>query len=65
MMVDSGARGSYEQVRQLAGMRGLDDETSKNRLSGQAGEIIENPIIANFEEGSFPFGVFHLHSRCS
>jgi DNA-directed RNA polymerase subunit beta' len=50
MMVDSGARGSGEQVRQLAGMRGLMMKPQKT-LSGQAGEIIENPIIANFKEG--------------
>ena len=50
MMVDSGARGSQEQVRQLAGMRGLMQKPQKS-LSGQSGEIIENPIIANFKEG--------------
>ncbi|RMD50845.1 MAG: DNA-directed RNA polymerase subunit beta' [Ignavibacteria bacterium] len=50
MMVDSGARGSKEQVRQLAGMRGLMQKPQKS-LSGQSGEIIENPIIANFKEG--------------
>ncbi len=50
MMVDSGARGSQEQVRQLAGMRGLMQKPQKN-LSGQSGAIIENPIIANFKEG--------------
>lgn len=50
MMVDSGARGSSEQVRQLAGMRGLMMKPQKS-LTGQAGEIIENPIIANFKEG--------------
>ncbi|MCU0343551.1 MAG: DNA-directed RNA polymerase subunit beta' [Ignavibacterium sp.] len=50
MMVDSGARGSQEQVRQLAGMRGLMMKPQKT-LSGQAGEIIENPIVANFKEG--------------
>ncbi len=50
MMIDSGARGSQEQVRQLAGMRGLMMKPQKT-LSGQAGEIIENPIIANFKEG--------------
>jgi len=50
MMVDSGARGSKEQVRQLAGMRGLMMKPQKS-LTGQAGEIIENPIIANFKEG--------------
>ncbi len=50
MMVDSGARGSKEQVRQLAGMRGLMMKPQKS-LSGQSGEIIENPIVANFKEG--------------
>ena len=50
MMVDSGARGSHEQVRQLAGMRGLMMKPQKS-LSGQSGEIIENPIVANFKEG--------------
>ncbi len=50
MMVDSGARGSNEQVRQLAGMRGLMMKPQKS-LSGQSGEIIENPIVANFKEG--------------
>lgn len=50
MMVDSGARGSAEQVKQLAGMRGLMMKPQKT-LTGQAGEIIENPIVANFKEG--------------
>jgi len=50
MMIDSGARGSEEQVSQLAGMRGLMQKPQKS-LTGQAGEIIENPIIANFKEG--------------
>ncbi|MGE5682743.1 MAG: DNA-directed RNA polymerase subunit beta' [Bacillota bacterium] len=50
MMVDSGARGSQEQVRQLAGMRGLMMKPQKS-LTGQSGEIIENPIVANFREG--------------
>jgi len=50
MMVDSGARGSQEQVRQLAGMRGLMMKPQKS-LSGASGEIIENPIVANFKEG--------------
>ncbi len=43
MMADSGARGSEQQVRQLAGMRGL--------MAKPSGEIIENPIVANFREG--------------
>lgn len=50
MMVDSGARGSQDQVKQLAGMRGLMMKPQKS-LSGQAGEIIENPIVSNFKEG--------------
>ncbi len=50
MMVDSGARGSQEQVRQLAGMRGLMMKPQKT-LTGSSGEIIENPIVANFKEG--------------
>ncbi|MFP4556094.1 MAG: DNA-directed RNA polymerase subunit beta' [Bacteroidales bacterium] len=49
MMLDSGARGSKEQIRQLCGMRGL---MAKPQKSGAAGsEIIENPILANFKEG--------------
>jgi DNA-directed RNA polymerase subunit beta' len=43
LMADSGARGSREQVRQLAGMRGL--------MSKPSGEVIETPITANFREG--------------
>lgn len=50
MMLDSGARGSREQIRQLAGMRGLMAKPQKS-LSGGVGEIIENPIISNFHEG--------------
>ncbi|HES58895.1 MAG TPA: DNA-directed RNA polymerase subunit beta', partial [Caldithrix sp.] len=50
MMSDSGARGSKEQIRQLAGMRGLMAKPQKS-LTGQTGEIIENPITANFLEG--------------
>lgn len=50
MMSHSGARGSREQIRQLAGMRGLMAKPQKN-LTGQTGEIIENPITANFFEG--------------
>src|SRR5512145_1158616 len=49
MMLDSGARGSKEQIRQLSGMRGL---MAKPQKSGSTGsEIIENPILANFKEG--------------
>ncbi|MGE5315615.1 MAG: DNA-directed RNA polymerase subunit beta' [Acidobacteriota bacterium] len=50
MMIDSGARGSKEQVRQLAGMRGLMAKPQKS-MSGATGELIENPIISNFREG--------------
>lgn len=50
MMADSGARGSKEQIRQLAGMRGLMAKPQKT-MTGQAGEIIESPITANFKEG--------------
>ncbi|HQV32894.1 MAG TPA: DNA-directed RNA polymerase subunit beta', partial [Calditrichia bacterium] len=50
MMSHSGARGSREQIRQLAGMRGLMAKPQKS-LTGQTGEIIENPITANFFEG--------------
>jgi len=50
MMADSGARGSKEQIRQLAGMRGLMAKPQK-MMTGQKGEIIESPIIANFKEG--------------
>jgi DNA-directed RNA polymerase subunit beta' len=49
MMLDSGARGSKEQIRQLSGMRGL---MAKPKKSGDHGEsIIENPITTNFREG--------------
>jgi len=50
MMADSGARGSKEQIRQLAGMRGLMAKPQK-RITGQVGEIIESPITSNFREG--------------
>jgi len=50
MMVESGARGSRDQVGQLAGMRGLMSKPQK-RITGQIGEIIETPIISNFKEG--------------
>ncbi len=50
MMADSGARSSKDQIRQLAGMRGLMAKPQK-RITGQVGEIIESPIIANFREG--------------
>jgi DNA-directed RNA polymerase subunit beta' len=49
MMLDSGARGSKEQIRQLSGMRGLMAKPQKAGSTG--GDIIENPIISNFREG--------------
>jgi len=49
MMLDSGARGSKEQIKQLGGMRGLMAKPQKTGASG--GEIIENPILSNFKEG--------------
>ncbi len=48
MMLDSGARGSKEQIKQLSGMRGL---MNKPRRSGSVPAVIENPILANFKEG--------------
>ncbi len=48
MMIDSGARGSKEQIRQLCGIRGL---MAKPQKSSGGGEIIENPILSNFKEG--------------
>ena len=49
MMLDSGARGSKQQIKQLAGIRGL---MAKPRKSGSSGsEIIENPILSNFKDG--------------
>jgi len=50
MMLDSQARGSKEQIRQLAGMRGLMAKPQKS-LTGSSAELIENPIISNFKEG--------------
>ncbi len=49
MMLDSGARGSKEQIRQLSGMRGLMAKPQKSGATGS--EIIENPILSNFKEG--------------
>jgi len=49
MMLDSGARGSKAQIKQLSGMRGL---MAKPRKSGSTGnEVIENPVLSNFKEG--------------
>ncbi len=50
MMAHSGARGNPQQVRQLAGMRGLMARPQK-KITGQVGEIIESPVISNFREG--------------
>src|SRR5687767_428661 len=50
MMADSGSRGSRDQIRQLAGMRGLMAKPQK-KITGQIGEIIESPIKSNFREG--------------
>ena len=51
IMADSGARGSKQQIRQLAGMRGL--------MAKPSGEIIETPITANFREGLAVMEHFH------
>jgi len=50
MMIDAKARGSKDQIKQLAGMRGLMQRPHKN-LTGGVGEIIENPIVSNFKDG--------------
>ena len=50
MMAESGSRGSAEQIRQLAGMRGLMAKPQK-KITGGLGEIIESPVIRNFKEG--------------
>ena len=50
MMMNSGARGNRDQMRQLAGMRGLMAKPQK-KLTGGIGEIIESPIKSNFREG--------------
>ena len=55
IMADSGARGSKQQIRQLAGMRGL--------MAKPSGEIIETPITANFREGLTVHAVLHLDAR--
>src|SRR5512133_1726643 len=57
MMFDSGSRGSRDQIRQLAGMRGLMAKPQK-KLTGGIGEIIESPIKANFREGLSPLEYF-------
>lgn len=50
MMMDSGARGSRDQIKQLGGMRGLMSKPQKS-MTGQVGEIIEHPITSSFKEG--------------
>ena len=55
IMADSGARGSTQQIRQLAAMRGL--------MAKPSGEIIETPITANFREGLTRARVLHLDAR--
>ena len=50
IMTDSGARGSKDQIKQLAGMRGLMNKPQKN-IAGAGGDIIETPITSNFKEG--------------
>ena len=54
-MVDSGARGNRQQVRQLAGVRGL--------MAKPSGDIIEKPILSNFREGSDRARILHLDAR--
>ena len=59
MMADSGARGSQDQIKQLAGMRGLMAKPRKSSAgSSSSGEIIENPIKSNFKEGLSVFEYF-------
>ena len=57
MMFDSGSRGIRDQIRQLAGMRGLMAKPQK-KLTGGIGEIIESPIKSNFREGLSPLEYF-------
>ena len=64
MMFDSGSRGSRDQIRQLAGMRGLMAKPQK-KLTGGIGEIIESPIKSNFREGLSRARVLHLDARRS
>ena len=62
MMLDSGARGSKQQIKQLAGISGL---MAKPRKSGSTGsEIIENPILSNFKGRSERIGLLYLHPWC-
>ena len=57
MMADSGARGSQDQIKQLAGMRGLMAKPQKS-MTGGKGEIIESPITSNFKEDCKKFKHF-------
>ena len=57
MMADSGARGGQDQIKQLAGMRGLMAKPQKS-MKGGVGEIIESPITSNFKEGLSVFEYF-------
>ena len=57
MMSDAGARGSKDQIKQLAGMRGLMAKPQKS-MKGGVGEIIESPITSNFKEGLSVFEYF-------
>ena len=57
MMTDAGARGSADQIKQLAGMRGLMAKPQKS-MKGGVGEIIESPITSNFKEGLSVFEYF-------
>ena len=61
MMLDSGARGSKDQIKQLSGMRGLMAKPMKAGAEGH--QIIENPIISNFKEG-MSARVLHSFARC-
>jgi DNA-directed RNA polymerase subunit beta' len=63
MMLDSGARGSKEQIRQLGGMRGLMAKPRKSGASGEGG-IIENPILSNFKWIE-RIGILYFYPRCA
>ena len=64
MMLDSGARGSKDQIRQLSGMRGLMAKPQKSGAA-KAGQIIENPIFGKLQRGTFRVGILYLYARCS
>jgi DNA-directed RNA polymerase subunit beta' len=63
IMMDSQARGSKDQIKQLAGMRGLMQKPQK-KITGAVGEIIENPIISNFKDGLTVLEYFISTSTC-